>query len=134
MNNTTQNLKHKNIGNKKDLDAEMTYQINGTSFVVQPIFKEKSSETLGSTSDMFLSSVRKYTRARKLTPRMLNELIDKIEVYHAEKIDGKKVQRLKIHYNCIGAIEIPDFEKLPQNNVQIHTRQGVDVHYTALAV
>ena len=37
------------------------------------------------TSDMFLSSVRKYTRARKLTPRMLNELIDKIEVYQAEK-------------------------------------------------
>lgn len=46
---------------------------------------------------MFLVSVRKYTRARKLTPRMLNELIDKIEVYQAEKIDGKKVQRLKIH-------------------------------------
>lgn len=57
------------------------------------------------TSDMFLSSVRKYTRARKLTPRMLNELIDKIEVYQAEKIDGKKVQRLKIHYNCIGAMK-----------------------------
>ena len=37
------------------------------------------------TSDMFLSSVRKYTRARKLTLRMLNELIDKIEVYQAEK-------------------------------------------------
>lgn len=93
-----------------------------------------NEKSKAATSDMFLSSVRKYTRARKLTPRMLNELIDKIEVYHAEKIDGKKVQRLKIHYNCIGAIEIPDFEKLPQNNVQIHTRQGVDVHYTALAV
>ena len=48
MNDTTQNLGHKNICNTKDLDAEMTYQINGTSFVVQPIFKEKSSETLGS--------------------------------------------------------------------------------------
>lgn len=86
------------------------------------------------TSDMFLSSVRKYTRARKLTPRMLNELIDKIEVYQAEKIDGKKVQRLKIHYNCIGAIEIPDLSKLPENNVSVHTRQGVDVQYAALAV
>ena len=86
------------------------------------------------TSDMFLSSVRKYTRARKLTPRMLNELIDKIEVYQAEKIDGKKVQRLKIHYNCIGAIEIPDLSKLPENNVSVHTRQGVNVQYAALAV
>lgn len=102
---------------------------------VQKIQAELNNEkSKAVTSDMFLSSVRKYTRARKLTPRMLNELIDKIEVYQAEKIDGKKVQRLKIHYNCIGAIEIPDFEKLPQNNVSIHTRQGVDVQYAALAV
>ena len=42
MNDTTQNLEHKNICNKKSLDAEITYQVNGTSFVVQPIFKEKS--------------------------------------------------------------------------------------------
>lgn len=102
---------------------------------VQKIQAELNNEkSKAVTSDMFLSSVRKYTRARKLTPRMLNELIDKIEVYQAEKIDGKKVQRLKIHYNCIGAIEIPDFEKLPRNNVSIHTRQGVDVQYAALAV
>lgn len=40
------------------------------------------------TTDMFIGLVRKYTRARKLTPRMLNELIEKIEVFHAEKIDG----------------------------------------------
>lgn len=86
------------------------------------------------STDMFMTSVRKYTRAKKLTPRMLNELIDKIEVYQAEKIDGKKVQRLKIHYNCIGVIEIPDFEKLPQNNVQINTRQGVDIQYSVLVV
>ena len=39
MNDTTQNLEHKNICNKKSLDAEITYQVNGTSFVVQPIFK-----------------------------------------------------------------------------------------------
>ena len=33
------------------------------------------------TTDLFISLVRKYTRARKLTPRMLNELIEKIEVF-----------------------------------------------------
>ena len=42
-------------------------------------------------------------------------------------------QRLKIHYNCIGAIEIPDLDKLPENNVSVHTRQGVDVHFAACA-
>ncbi len=48
MNYTTQNPKHINTCNDKQLDAEITYQVNGTSFVVQPIFKEKSSDTLGS--------------------------------------------------------------------------------------
>lgn len=80
-----------------------------------------------------MTSVRKYTRARKLTPRMLNELIEKIEVHQSEKIDGKTVQKLTIHYNCIGNIEIPDLEKLPENNVSAHTRQGVDVHFAACA-
>ena len=85
------------------------------------------------TADMFMASVRKYTRARKLTLRMLNELIEKIEVHQSEKIDGKTVQQLTIHYNCIGNIEIPDLEKLPENNVSVHTRQGVDVHFAACA-
>lgn len=33
------------------------------------------------TADMFISIVRKYTRAKKLTSRMLNELVHKIEVH-----------------------------------------------------
>ena len=93
----------------------------------------ESEKSKAVTSDMFMASVRKYTRARKLTPRMLNELIEKIEVHQSEKIDGKTVQKLTIHYNCIGAIEIPDLDKLPENNVSLHTRQGVDVHYAAYA-
>ena len=47
-------------------------------------------------TDMFISLVRKYTRARKLTPRMLNELIEKIEVFNTEKVDGVWEQRLRI--------------------------------------
>lgn len=93
----------------------------------------ESEKSKAVTSDMFMASVRKYTQARKLTPRMLNELIEKIEVHQSEKIDGKTVQRLTIHYNCIGAIEIPDLDKLPENNVSVHTRQGVDVHYATCA-
>ena len=40
------------------------------------------------TADMFISTVRKYTRTKKLTQRMVNELIDRIEVHQAEKVDG----------------------------------------------
>lgn len=35
---------------------------------------EKSSSQ-SMTTDMFIATVRKYTRARKLTPRLLNELV-----------------------------------------------------------
>lgn len=81
------------------------------------------------TSDAFLSIVRKYTRAKKLTPRMLNELIEKIEVHQAEKIDGIWEQKLTIHYNCVGAIFIPDTDSLPIPDVTVNTRRGVFVTY-----
>lgn len=81
------------------------------------------------TADMFISAVRKYTRARKLTPRMLNELIDKIEVHQAEKVDGIWRQRLTIHYNCVGAITLPDTATIQAPHVTMNTRQGVYVTY-----
>ena len=88
---------------------------------------KQSSQSM--TTDMFISLVRKYTRARKLTPRMLNELIEKIEVFNAEKIDGVWEQRLRIHYNCVGVIEIPDLIPLPAPEVSVNTRKGVVVNY-----
>lgn len=90
---------------------------------------EKQSSRAAST-DMFVSIVRKYTRARKLTPRMLNELVEKIEVYNAEKIDGEWVQRLRIHYNCVGEMNIPNEPALSIPAVTVNTRKGVFVSYT----
>ena len=81
------------------------------------------------TTDMFIDCVRKYTRARKLTPRMLNELIERIEVFHAEKVDGVQVQRLTIHYNCVGTLDIPQDLPLAEPKVLIQTRKGVAVAY-----
>ena len=81
------------------------------------------------TADMFISTVRKYTRTKALTPRMLNELIDRIEVHQAEKIDGEWVQHLTIHYNCVGAIFIPEVFPLPVPEVSVNTRKGVVVNY-----
>ena len=81
------------------------------------------------STGMFLSIVRKYTRAKKLTPRMLNELVNHIEVHQAEKIDGEWVQKLTIHYNCVGALFIPDTEALPVPEVTVNTRRGVYVTY-----
>ena len=89
--------------------------------------EKQSSRSM--TTDMFIGLVRKYTRARKLTPRMLNELVEKIEVFNAEKIDGVWEQRLRIHYNCVGTIEIPTVLPLPTPEVSVNTRKGVVVNY-----
>ena len=89
--------------------------------------EKQSSRSM--TTDMFIGLVRKYTRARELTPRMLNELVEKIEVFNAEKIDGVWEQRLRIHYNCVGTIEIPTVLSLPIPEVSVNTRKGVVVNY-----
>ena len=89
--------------------------------------EKQSSRSM--TTDMFIGLVHKYTRARKLTPRMLNEQIEKIEVFNAEKIDGVWEQRLRIHYNCVGTIEIPTVLPLPIPEVSVNTRKGVVVNY-----
>lgn len=82
------------------------------------------------TSDMFIGAVRKYTRAKKLTPHMLTELIDRIEVHQAEKVDGVHRQKLTIHYNCVGTIEIPYILPLPEPEVCMQTRKGVAISYS----
>ena len=82
------------------------------------------------TKEMFLSAVRKYTRAKKLSREMLNALIDHIEVHQAEKINGVWEQRLTIHYNGVGAVAIPETAPLPAPYVTANTRRGVFVSYT----
>ena len=57
--------------------------------------------------DHFLSLVRKYTDIKELTAEIIREFIEKIYVYKAERIDGRRVQRIKIVYNCIGEFEPP---------------------------
>jgi len=80
------------------------------------------------TTDMFISTVRQYTRTKKLTERMLNELIERIEVHQSEKIDGVHVQRLNIYYNCVGTLDIPDIIETP--DITMQTRKGVQVTYS----
>lgn len=52
--------------------------------------------------DSFLKLVRKYTDIQELTAEVIREFVEKIYVYKAERVNGKRVQRLKIVWNCIG--------------------------------
>lgn len=52
--------------------------------------------------DSFLKLVRKYTDIQELTAEVIREFVEKIYVYKAERVNGKRVQRLRIVWNCIG--------------------------------
>ena len=71
------------------------------------ISDEKSNSL---NADRFLKLVRKYTDIKELTTEILREFVEKVYVYQSERINGKKVQRIKIIYNCIGEFQTPPAE------------------------
>ena len=89
----------------------------------------KKDESKRMDIDDFLETVRRYTDVATITKRMVAELIDHIEVYHAEKQDGITNQRVVIHYNCIGAFDVPDRRKIPEADIIMETRKGVALSY-----
>ena len=91
----------------------------------------KKENTRLCTTDAFLEIVRRYTDAKELTRRMVTELIDHIEVYHAERVNGIITQKVVVHYNYIGAFEVPDWENIPDLDIDIETRKGVALRYSA---
>ena len=89
----------------------------------------KKDESKRMDIDDFLETVRRYTDVTTITKRMVAELIDHIEVYHAEKQDGVTNQRVVIYYNCIGAFDVPDRRKIPEADIIMETRKGVALSY-----
>ncbi|MGN1444603.1 MAG: DUF4368 domain-containing protein [Acutalibacteraceae bacterium] len=70
---------------------------------------------------------RKFMQIKTLTPALLNELIEKIEVHSIEGKGKNKTQRVVIHYRFVGVIEKPidkDTER-----IILEARQGVAVEY-----
>ncbi len=61
-------------------------------------------------ADRFLKLVRKHTDIKELTAEVLREFVEKVYVYQSERVNGKKLQRIKIIYNCIGDFQTPPTE------------------------
>jgi len=53
-------------------------------------------------TDSFIRLAKKHTDVQELNAEIIREFIDKIYIYKAERIGGKKVQHIKILWNCIG--------------------------------
>ena len=62
-------------------------------------------------ADSFLKLVRKYTDITELTPDLIREFVEKVYIYQTELIGGRKVQRIKIVWNCIGEFVPPKSTK-----------------------
>lgn len=54
--------------------------------------------------NQFLGLVKKYTEVQELTAEIIWEFVERIYVYKAEKIDGHRVQRIKVVWNYIGEL------------------------------
>ena len=59
---------------------------------------------------------------------------DIIHLDQTEVVDGKRTQRIDIHYRCIGAITIPEDVPIPDAELSLETRQGVEIAYSSTPV
>lgn len=90
-------------------------------------YKDELSEieTLRTSKEQFTLAVRKFMQMETLTPAILNELIEKIEVHSIEERGKDKTQKIIIHYRFVGIIEKPN----KTGNVVLEPRQGVAIEY-----
>lgn len=77
----------------------------------------KKSEDKRMDVNISLETVRCCTDATTITKRMVAELIQYIEVYPTVKADGVTSHRVTIHYNCIGAFEVPNRRKISERDI-----------------
>ena len=82
-------------------------------------------ENLRISKEQFTMAIRKFMQMETLTPALLKELIEKIEVHSIEGKGKNKTQRIVIHYRFVGVIENPTKEE----NIVLEARQGVAVEY-----
>lgn len=58
----------------------------------------------------------------------LHELVERIDVYQTQGRGKNRTQRIVIHYNFIGVLDLPEVEEYPEN-VVLDSRQGVAIGY-----
>ena len=88
--------------------------------------QEANMQTVQHSKDMFIGAVRKFLDMETITAPLIHELIDHIDVYEAEGKGKNKTQRVVIHYNFVGYLEIPESDA---PCFTADTRQGVAIGY-----
>lgn len=89
-------------------------------------------DTVQNSSGSFIRAIRKFMTMQTLTPIVIQELIDKIEVFPIEGTGKNRTQRLVIHYRFVGCIDLPSI--VPKHTYKLDSRQGVAIEYLPSAV
>lgn len=128
------------INDERFMQLSHKYDVEQSTLKVTIAELEKELEALelsAFSKERFLATIDNFMKEPKLTAHILRELIEKIEVYHAQGTGKDKTQRLVIHYRFIGVIEMPQrkhgeaynpIKDYPSPFV-LETRQGVVTAY-----
>ena len=61
--------------------------------------------------DQFLALLEKYVDIPELTPTIVNEFIKQVIVYAPDKSSGKRTQKVKIVFNFLEEVEVPEISE-----------------------
>ena len=104
------------ISDERFAKMTATYETeqNGLQQTAQRLKDEISAvREEGESVDRFMKLVNKYSDITELNAEIIRTFVEKIIVYEAEKIDGVKTQRVKIVYNCVGTVSVPNADNEP---------------------
>lgn len=68
-------------------------------------------EEMEDNVDQFLALLEKYVDIPELTTTIVNEFIKQIIVYAPEKVNGKRTQKVKIVFNFLEEVEVPEISE-----------------------
>ena len=75
----------------------------------------------------FVAQVRKHTQVEELTPTILNDLVERIEVHAPDKSSGKRVQEIDVHFNFVGLIGELEFgEPMPSKTESLANAGSIE--------
>lgn len=104
------------ISDERFAKMTATYETeqNGLQQTAQRLKDEVSTvREEGESVDRFMKLVNKYSDITELNAEIIRTFVEKIVVYEAEKNDGVKTQKVKIVYNCVGTVSVPNTDNEP---------------------
>ena len=71
----------------------------------------ETREEMDDSLDRFVTLVEKYVDIPELTPTIVNEFIKKIIVYAPEKSGTKRIQKIRIIFNFLDELDMPEISE-----------------------